>query len=130
MIQDKDYQLRQIRQLNKSLDGKIIENPEGKSEIDVSTIESVIKDLLKLRLEHLLLEDMNSIASYIELNDHIPNVETFELLGHLFFLMNKVEKNSNENLIQKASFFYSKFMNVSDTFSITISMRLQELKIN
>lgn len=126
MIQDKNFQLRLIRQLAEMLQKLIMDNPDEELMKTNWNLDSRLKDIFNIDFENLAKLSTEDLVEKIKEREKSQQVLCFELLAHLFFL---VEKNGlNKAYLERSKYFYNLFLRESSIFSFSIMKRLSEME--
>ncbi len=128
MIHDKDYILRMVQQLSEALSRLLLGNNEGIPQEEELAIETQIRNVFKCSKKELSEKPFKEILSEIQSKPESHQIGYYEVLGHFFFLQNRIEPSGD--LAQKAKNFYQIWLEESKIFSLVVMQRLGELNQN
>ncbi len=125
MIQDKDFVMRQVRQLSNLLSKLLL----GKKEKDFEDLEEVLdtqsNDILGFYFDELSDLSIDEVLAEIHQRDKKYHHDLYELMGHIFYYKFKVKGEGTQN--KKAKFFYEIWLKETQIYALTILNRIQEL---
>ena len=127
MIHDKDYIIRIVKQFSEFLSKMIL---GGKNEGELSEWDRIfdtnMNDTFKMSFETLASKSSDEIINLINEKEKAHHIPYLELLGHLFYFINK--ENPCTDFAAKAKTFYEMYLQQSGIFSMPIVSRINELK--
>lgn len=125
MIHDKDYILRMVQQLSEALSRLLLGNNEGIPQEEELAIDTQISNVFKCSKKELSEQTFEEILAEIQTKPESHQTGYYEVLGHFFFLQNRIEPK--QELAQKAKNFYQIWLEKSQIFSLVVMQRLSEL---
>lgn len=125
MIHDKDYLMRQVKQLSELLSRLLLGNNEGIPKEEELSVETQIRAIFKGSKEELASMSTEDLLTFISTHAPLHQVAYFETLGHFFYLQFKATKNAQ--YAAKAKTFYELWLKESQIFSLVITGRIAEL---
>lgn len=126
MIQDKDFTLRLVRQLSTSLEKLLLGKPEESLMEKNLDLDVALRDIFKIDFKTYAetpTDEMKQMVLDLEDRNH---VDYFLLIGNLFYLSFK--ENKNDNFKEKAMMGYENYLQKSGVFALPIINRITELK--
>lgn len=126
MIQDKDFTLRLVRQLSTSLEKLLLGKPEESLMEKNLNLDVALRDIFKIDFKtyaEIPTDEMKQMVLDLEDRNH---VDYFLLIGNLFYL--RYKENKNDNFKEKAMMGYENYLQKSGVFALPIINRIAELK--
>lgn len=128
MIHDKDYILRMVQQLSEALARLLLGNNEGVPQEEELALDTQIRNVFKCSKKELGEKTFEEIMAEIQTKPESHQIGYYEVMGHFFFLQNRIEPR--QEWAQNAKAFYQIWLEKSKIFSLVVMQRLGELDQN
>ena len=126
MIHDKDYMMRQVRQLSELLSQLFLGKNEGLStEETAEHLDSQLRSIFKKDWPQISLLKTEEILDLISEKEAKDQADYFQLLGNLFYL--KANEAQKPEFYAAAKTFYENYLQKSGIYSLEIVGRLAEI---
>lgn len=126
MILNKDYLMRQVKQLSDLLSRLLLSNNEGIPQEEELAVSTLVKSIFKCSKEELLDWQISDLTAYIDEVAPDHKIEFYYALGHFFYAT--YTSNPSALAKEKALYFYTVWTRESQIFSMVIQNRISELK--
>ena len=126
MIQDKDFTLRLIKQLNQALEKLILDKPEESLMQKDLDFNSLMRDIFKLNFDEVSSKTPEELISMVEERESKDHSTYYEMLGNLFYYHFRI--NNDNDIAQKAKQMYQKYLQTSGIFALPIINRINAIQ--
>ena len=126
MIQDKDFTLRLIKQLNQALEKLILDKPEESLMQKDLDFNSLMRDIFKLNFDEVSCKTPEELITMVEERESKDHSAYYEMLGNLFYYHFRI--NNDKDMAQKAKQMYQKYLQTSGIFALPIINRINAIQ--